>query len=165
MQRKIIHTTSTKIGPTRCGPVVTKELFQTRLPSCLRDGRLTYPKPNFLTFGQYIKWFPQKSLTFYVQGVWRGEKRHTLNFDGKKIKLHQTSLLLVPSRKLTYPTKRESQKPSSTQKFGMGLCYPPGSLTASENPLKITGTQNEAGSSSSPIIFARVPSLKLTVRP
>ena len=21
---------------------------------------LTYPKPNFLTFGQYIKWFPKK---------------------------------------------------------------------------------------------------------
>ena len=26
-----------------------------------------------LTFGQYIKWFPQKSLTFYFQGVWRGD--------------------------------------------------------------------------------------------
>ena len=22
--------------------------------------KLTYPKPNFLTFGQYIKWFPKK---------------------------------------------------------------------------------------------------------
>ena len=34
---------------------------------------LTYPKPNFLTCGQYIKMVPQKSLTFYFQGVWRGE--------------------------------------------------------------------------------------------
>ena len=66
MQRKIIHTTSTKIGPTRCGPVVTKELFQTRLPSCLRDGKLTYPKPNFLTFGQYIKNGSPKKFNFFI---------------------------------------------------------------------------------------------------
>ena len=35
---------------------------------------LTYPKPNFLTFRQYIKWFPKKVENFVFPGRdWRGE--------------------------------------------------------------------------------------------
>ncbi len=49
------------------------QMFRGRRGECLqcfatRWAQLTYPKPNFLTFGLYIKWFPPPKNNFLFPG-------------------------------------------------------------------------------------------------
>ena len=40
--------------------------------------KLTYPKPNFLTLGQYIKWFPKKFNMLFPGSLERWARKNKM---------------------------------------------------------------------------------------